>query len=222
MPRRTPKPEHFMPREHFRAGREHEQRLFGKVDVDNVGYRRALKKVAREGRGGKLYVSYNDALDLARQSQPGDPTNPQADFLRELRLELIERLGIESDAQAELVNGYTAVGTPLDVLHGVDAFVVVSHEGYDIPVTLDATLRPEKLERVAAASDFGPKADVLVGEVPDLGEDEDAYLQAIEEVAIEVMKKVYEKIEQEITARQQGVRRRLRRSPPPEIAATAQ
>lgn len=210
-PRHIESLDYFMP-----IGREHERRLFGAIDTDSLDYRRALDKVARQGRDIKKYVGYDDAMSLARGFQPGDPTNPSADFLRELRLSVLEKLGIEDEGQAELISAYTSVGTPLDVFHGVDGFIVVSHEGYDIPITFDATLRREKLEERGTQ-----KADILIGDVPDPNENESKYLAQIDKVAGEAVSKVYAKIEQHVRTAESGLPRgRLRKSPPPEAAAT--
>lgn len=219
MSRRSITPRHIESLDYFMpVGREHERRLFGAIDTDNLDYRRALDKVTRPGHDNKKYVNYGDALNLARGFQPGDPTNPSADFLRELRLAVLEKLDIEDEGQAELISAYTAVGTPLDILHGVDGFIIVSHEGYDIPITFDATLRREKLEERGAQ-----KADILIGDVPEANENESKYLAQIDKVAGEIVRKIYMKIEEHARAAEAGLHHgRLRKSPPPEAAAMAQ
>jgi hypothetical protein len=155
------------------SGTEFEFDLFGQVDTRDPKYRAELAKVANETG----YVRYKEAVDLAKKHQPWDPTNPSKDFFRELLIAVQEKLEIDMDDPKDAVRAYTAVGTPLDKYHGVDAFLAHrARDGAEILVTLDATLRPEKQQE-------GWKADIVVGAIPDVDEDEDAYLEAIEVIA---------------------------------------
>lgn len=165
-------------RYHGYRGRELEADLFGVVDVTNPRYMSAFRSVANE----KGYVSYKDAMELVRDFQPGgDPRNPGKDFFRELRLAVAEKLGLESDKDLERISCFTSVRTPLDVWHGVDAFIEVQENGGKKScVTFDATLNPDKV----------PKADIVVGDLPIAEEDEEGYLRAIDATADDVVKRL--------------------------------
>lgn len=153
------------------SGTEFEYDMFGEVNVRDPEFRAEMAKLGAKESG---YLPYDRSIELAKKFQPGDPTNPRKDFYRELLIALQEKLGINPESGD--LRAYTAVGTPLDKFHGVDAFVTLGRGGRELTVTMDATLRKEKLEG-------GWKADVMVGEVPDPEENEDAYLGAIETVA---------------------------------------
>lgn len=166
------------------SGTEFEYDLFGQADVRNPEYQKALKAAGADPRTG--YLPFGKAVELAQKFQPGDPTNPKKDYLRELLFAVQEKLDIDPDDEPDSVRAYTAVGTPLDKFHGVDAFISKKGERKDILVTLDATLRPEKINE-------GWKADLMVGDLPSAEEDEDAYLQAIDDMAEKIAAKIREK-----------------------------
>lgn len=156
------------------TGREFEADMLGEVDIFSPKFQEALNKVVITGEDGRRFVSYRDALDLVKKFQPADPKNPKKDFLRELRLAVAEKLGLETTEELETISAYTAVRTPLDVYHGVDGFIEIKSQKQPAEiVTLDLSLNPEK----------EIKADIFVGELPDPDENEDAYLQAIEDLA---------------------------------------
>lgn len=155
------------------SGREFEYDLFGQADTRNPEYLEALRRV-RKPDG---YVTYKDAMDLAKKFQPWDPDNPNKDFFRELLIAVQDRLGIDTGKTSNFVKVYTALKTPLDEQHGVDAFLAVGREGRESVVTLDATLNREK-----QAS--GHKADLIIGDdFPLVEDDEKGYLAAIDALA---------------------------------------
>jgi hypothetical protein len=154
-------------------GTQFEYDIFGEVDTRDPRYAAELKKM---GVGQNTYLPFAKSVELVKKFQPSDPTDPKKDFLRELRLAIIGRLGIEDDDAMDAIGVYTAVGTPLDKFHGVDAFVSETADGNETIVTLDATLRPEKIAE-------GGKADIIIGDMPSPEEDEDAYLKAVESYA---------------------------------------
>lgn len=165
------------------SGREFEYDLFGQVDIRDPKFLAELAKVTTDKKTG--YVPFKQAVELAKKFQPGDPTNPKKDFLRELRIELIDKLGLESEKAADGLKVYTAVKTPLDAYHGADAFVTFSKGGKEIVITLDASLRQDKITGLDKS-----KADVLIGELPMPEEDEDAYLEAIGDIADKVARQI--------------------------------
>ncbi len=103
------------------TGHLFEERVIGKCSVSWDGY-----------------VSYREALSLARENQPPLRTPTVAKIARTLREELGDSARV-----------CTAVGTPLDIFHGVDGFV----EFKGVVVTFDLTKNPHK--------DSG-KADIII------------------------------------------------------------
>lgn len=156
------------------TGRLHEQDFIGGVDIQNPAYIAALRASAKPDG----YIPFRAALMLAKQFQPLDPTNPQKEFSRELRLEVIDQLKLDPDAY-DRVRCYTAVGTPLDVLHGVDGFIeVMDPDGRTLRrVTFDLSLRDKG----------GQKADLLVRDLPDPQNEQEAFLAAVAQHAGEVV-----------------------------------
>ncbi|MBI4433460.1 hypothetical protein HY632_01685 [Candidatus Uhrbacteria bacterium] len=154
------------PRGDFYSGKMHEEDFAGRVDTNNPAYRTALAQAQRPDH----YVPFQAAVRLVKQFQPWDPTNPGKDLLRDLRLEIVDALKLEG-TQCDRIKSYTAIGTPLDVLHGIDAFLE-----WEDPttrsirrVTLDLSRRMKSPEEL--------KADLLIHDLP--APEEDAYLDAI-------------------------------------------
>ncbi|HRY52648.1 MAG TPA: hypothetical protein P5089_02220 [Candidatus Portnoybacteria bacterium] len=170
-------------------GPEYEFDLLGEIKTEDSAYKKELamlqEKAKARGYQPKQANSlpFREAVELTKKFQPGDPTNPQKDFAREMRLALAERLGLESDAEMNRLKFYTSVGGPLDA-HGIDGFFVFSYvdkEGRtkECAVSFDVTKNPNK--------DEAAKADLLIGgDVPDPSDadfSEDEYLKKIEEYA---------------------------------------
>jgi len=155
-------------------GRELELDLFDRVNTADPRYKAELARVIKDRESG--YVEWPKAIELAKKFQPAPPENPKRDFFRELLIGVQEKLGVDIAKQPDSVRGYTAVGTPLDRFHGVDAFVTYADRGKEYLVTLDATLRPEKIIE-------GHKADLMITDLPTPEDDEDGYLEAIDAYA---------------------------------------
>jgi len=78
------------------------------------------------------YVKYAVAMNMARMNQPKDALHQTGVRLRDL---IAQKIGVSSDA----VKFFTALGTPLDHWHGVDAFIeTTAFPG--VTVTVDFTL----------------------------------------------------------------------------------
>jgi hypothetical protein len=126
------------------------------------------------------YLPFEKAVKLTREFQPGDPTNPKKDFANDLRLAIIERLE-ERDflkpGNEDNVKFYSALGMPLDIFHGIDAFVEFTDKaGITHRVTLDETTNSAKLEGEH-------KADIVFAPVPDVIEEETSYLREIDRLS---------------------------------------
>lgn len=160
------------------SGTELEYDLFDAVKTSDPEYLAAYKAMRPAENG---YLPWHQAIELAKKFQPADPTNPRKEFYRELLIAVQEKLGIDIARNPDAIKAYTAVGTPLDTFHSVDAFLTRTENGRESTVTLDASLRREKIED-------GAKADEVITDVPDVEEDEDGYLAAIEMYADRVVK----------------------------------
>jgi hypothetical protein len=162
------------------SGRLHERDLFGEVTAKTGAADSEFKRAIEAVKDGRVqrYQKFDDAIkDVMRHSNQ-DPLQTKPGFLKDLRIEVANRLAAKRD---EDVLAWSAVGTPLDVLHGADAFLVIRGRRDKEIITLDASLR-DKLEA---------KTDIVVGDIPDPETEEDAYLRAVEryaEAAIEIIR----------------------------------
>lgn len=172
--------ERYVPKE-FYTGREFEYDLFDEVNVSDPAFRRELAAAVKDAATG--YVTFHKAVELAKKFQPADPANPQKDFFRELRIAVADKMGLRTEKEADAVGAYTAIKSPLDIFHGVDAFVSYKPNGKEFIVTLDATMRGDKTEEEV-------KADVVIKDIPDMKEAEGAYLSKIEAIAEQIVAKI--------------------------------
>lgn len=91
------------------------------------------------------YLDFNNAITIVIDNQPGDPTDPQADFARDLHYAMVQKLDpIEEDCSN--LRFYTAVGSQLDWHHGVDGFFIYTDKntGFQYLITIDLTMDPSK------------------------------------------------------------------------------
>ena len=169
------------------TGRLFEEELVGEADIKNPEYQKALK-IAQEQEAKTLkkegYLRFRKALELAKKFQPGDPTNPRRPFGRELRIALQDLLNLKTEEEMDRVKFYTAIGTPLDKIHGVDAFM--EYEDLDKKIyraTFDFTTNPQKKVY---------KSDIMVleKELPDSQLDSAGFLEKIEEYAKRTLSKM--------------------------------
>jgi hypothetical protein len=125
------------------------------------------------------YLPFWKAVELVKKLQPSDPTNPAKGFLKDLRLEVIDTLlnfssekikenpkiknfQVNLGSDEDRVKIFTAVGSPLDIYHGVDGFIEFEGKnGKKQIVTFDVSLDKLKMNKQ-------PRANIiLIGEVPD-------------------------------------------------------
>jgi hypothetical protein len=192
-------PERFIPEKYqkiLRPGREFELGIFGTVRKDK-NYERDMLNILSESvlkvaegvleganipkeirKKGLKEIRHNKSqlIEIVKSYQKFDPTNPNADFLRELRLAIIDILKLKEE-EMDKVKIYSALDTPLDAI-GIDGFITLKINKREEIVTLDASLR---------GKEFG-EADIIFGELPDPKENEEGYLKAIEEIAKKAVK----------------------------------
>lgn len=164
------------------TGRILERELFGEFDASDPAYQRALREVMRPDG----HVSFDDSVRLVRAFSKDDPMHPRRDFLRDLRLEVMDALGRKKQLPDDAVLAYTSVGTPFDFKHHADAFLIVRKNGREEIIRIDASRRPEK---IVAAARGESEADIFVGEgdVPDAVQEQDKYLEAVAQFADRVV-----------------------------------
>lgn len=134
----------------------------------------------------KMYVPYGEAVKIAKDLQREDPTNPKKLFLKDLRLAVIDALGLVDEKETDRVKIYTAVDSPLDYWHGVDMFIEIEDESGKTSkiVTFDASIRDKKIESEKSGEEKAIKADVLIDRVPDPDIDGiRPYLDKVDEIA---------------------------------------
>jgi hypothetical protein len=146
----------------------------------------ALDKIPRSN-----YRTYEKSVyDLFKKNYMDDPLSPPGGtHLKDLRIAVAEALGLD-EAEEKNLKAYSAVGTVIDFKFGTDGFMEYTNlkTGKTDRVTIDVTLNTRKADEVEHI-----KADVLVGELPDAVQDEDAFLEAIDkkggEIAALLMKR---------------------------------
>ncbi len=157
----------------FYTGKMNERDVFG-LFKPTPKFREAYRAVAKETG----YVGYEASLDLVRKHGTQDPLNPDKPFANELRLAVIEALGLETEEEMDRVKFYTAVETPADQFHGIDGWIEYeTADGRRIVVTVDVTKNPNK---------DAWKADVIIPEISDPSEDEDRFIAQAEEYGQQV------------------------------------
>mgnify|MGYP001559351445 CR=1 FL=1 len=129
-----------------------------------------------------LYVPFHRAMEWAEKHQFGDPTDPDPRFANDLHATVAQKLEIED---LRRVKFFTAVGSPLDHYHGIDAFFKVEWNGKNFVVTLDVTMNPNKGDNYKADVVFYISAEGL-----DPRDDRKEYLEKIEEVAEMIVDKI--------------------------------
>jgi hypothetical protein len=84
------------------------------------------------------YVPFKQSMRDVRANQPWDPSDPEPAFANDFHASVAVALGIEDYSELKL---YTAVGSTLDVCHGIDCFF----EFRGKIVTIDLTTNPSKV-----------------------------------------------------------------------------
>ncbi|GEM_PF-902644 len=164
-----------------------EWQYIGQIDTKNPEYQKALEDVRHsESRAGMEdgYIRFRKAIDLAKKFQPYDPVNPDKHFARDIRIAVQDLLGLKTEEEMDRVKFYTAVGSPLDKFHSVDAFIEYTDEnGETVRATFDLTVNPNKK---------GYKTDIVVQaqDLPDPNLNNEEYIAAVEEYAKKILPKM--------------------------------
>lgn len=178
-------PDQYYESKEDKSGRLQELFLFGDITRgrNELRYQEALKTIMPKYQKNKTssYLPFQGAAELVRMAQEGDARNPKKRFMKDLRNAVAKKLQL-SLTSAQSLTIYSAIGTPLDIYHGVDAFVELKDEKeLTRRVTMDATINAEKIKEERT------KSDVLIGEVPDSIEHEKEYLAFVDCVADQIV-----------------------------------
>lgn len=164
------------------TGKVYEADFLGTVKLPPEFFE-AERKIVRDWRG--WYRDDNDIFELAKNFYPEDPTNPKKELGRELRLGVIDALGLRPEEYDD-VKFFTTVGIEqIDKKLGVDAFIEYTDPKSKITrrVTIDLTQNPQKVAE-------GHKADIIIGELPAPEFEEDKYQEEIETIAANIASKL--------------------------------
>lgn len=193
-----------------KEGEKNEAILCGFVDTSIAKYKLA-ERGYQQDPGDKRetpFIGLEKSRRLAKEFQAEKAFDPPTQFLKELRIEVADRLGLNTAEEMERLAIFTAIGRPrktsLDLYHGVDAFITYNKPGLpEIVVTLDASWSSEK-----NASEI--KADIYVDgrDIPDPTDDE-KFLAAVEKTANKIAKLINKRIDGLITTKERtGARER--------------
>lgn len=150
-------------------------------------------KGADKDEAFEKYIKYSDAMKAVKKPdvQPfEDPSEPsEVPFANDLLSTVADKLNLEDYSDLRF---YTAVGSQLDIHHGVDAFFEFDVDGKIVVVTLDVTINESKIDNA--------KADVVIfmprdGLDPKLKEDREDYFKKLDEVSSDIIKVINRKVD---------------------------
>ena len=146
----------------------------------------------KELRGEIEYQPFDDAIESAKERQPGDPSDPGPRFASDLHYITAGVLGLEDLDSLKL---FTGINGPLSRFHGVDAFFELKPDPNKpdvVQVTLELTT--DKNKRIA------DKAALLI-HIPSEGldpadpEDKEAFNTLIVEASQRISAKLQKELE---------------------------
>jgi len=161
------------------SGRIYESRFLGKAEVDDA-FAAELEKLPRGER--RRFRSDEDVFRLFKEHYKGDPTDPKGIHAKELRGALIDALDL-GEEEFDNVEFYSALGIAvIDHMMGVDGFFEFKdHDGNSRRVTIDVTMKRSK---------DSPKADIVIGELPDANQEGEDYIRAIDDYAVQIAQRL--------------------------------
>jgi len=177
------------------TGRTFESRLFGTASL-NPQFLLDLDKIPKNHKGRfddrrpEIERQVFDAFKrnyLGAQGGAGTNERGETSLSTDLRVAVEDALGF--DDENERLKFYTAVNTPIDHDFGTDAFFELTdpESGVTARVKLDATL----------AKKDNPKADVIIGELPDAVQEEDEYTAKMDDIGAEIASMLQRRLNEE-------------------------
>jgi len=180
------------------TGRTFESRLFGTAQV-SPQFLLDLDRIEKDERGrfrsvGQVYEAYKRNYLGASGGAGGSMERGETSLSTDLRVAVEDALGL--DDASDKLKFYSAVGTVIDHKFGVDAFFELKDEktGAYARVTLDATLNKQKQQE-------GWKADVIVGELPDAGQEADEYLEEVDGIGVRIAGLLQKRLNEQLERR---------------------
>lgn len=173
------------------SGRIYESRFLGDAEVGD-DFAKELEKLPRGER--RRFRNDEDVFRLFKEHYKGDPTDPKGIHAKELRGALIDAMDLGED-DFDNLEFYTALGIPvIDHMMGVDGFFEFEDQksGQRRRVTIDVTMKRSK---------DSPKADVVIGELPDANQESDDYIRAIDDYAGQIARRLAPPPERNATRR---------------------
>lgn len=126
------------------------------------------------------YIPFKQALEIVRGLQLSEPSDPESRFPNEVHATLADILQLEDYRQVEY---YTALGSPLDRFHGIDAFFEIETGRGRVTITLDITQNPHKKDYKADIVIQWPREGLDVREP----EDQRIWREKVKELAEEII-----------------------------------
>lgn len=185
MPGAPRSPEHSI----LDSGAYHERDAFGMPMVNREKYDQLYAQMKEKypsdapDRMGVAYLPRTEAMKLIVDTAL--PLKPKQPFISHLKDKIAAKLGAEDPKSVRV---FSAVKTPLDIYHGVDAFVRYSPpDGRPIDVTLDITEQKSKEQY---------KADVvLTGIEVDPEHNRRQFEQSVTFAAEDVVKRIKQELD---------------------------
>lgn len=160
--------------------------MYGKIlESELLGETKRDIAIFQEMHETPTYMKYRESIDFVKKHQRANPLDPKRFFPKSLRNGLKEDSSLNVTTEDQLAY-YTALNSPLDQYHGVDAFFEYKNEGKTIIVTFNVTANSNK-DRY--------KADVILS-IPSDGLDpsDPKYSQAISDYVEQIKEQILTKI----------------------------
>lgn len=169
------------------TGRIYERTYIGAFPVPRRAIPSLVEVVKQLPRDSHRRFHFDDLRRVIRDAyrkEKIDPEDPKGVLMADLRFALIDSFDEQKSPYDIQVRCFSALGTPLD-FQGVDGFVDVLIAGKPYTLDIDVTMREKKAEprQIIIDSIDRPVPKIIIGQLPDAGEEEDEYLKHVETIA---------------------------------------
>ncbi len=150
----------------------------------------SAQRTFRVFQGGG-YIPFEESRAFVEKAYPLDPHNPAKPFAKELRLKIARALGLHTKEELSRIRLYSALNSPLDRLHGIDAYFIYDDPyAGEIVITIDETENPSKIDETSAT-----KTDILMhGVVAEPELDKGLFTQSVAHWAEEISRIIKRKV----------------------------
>jgi hypothetical protein len=103
----------------------------------------------RESYGETPYLPFEESIKAIKESQSGDPSDPEAFFANDLHASVADKMDLDDYSQLKF---YTAIPkSHLDIKHGIDGFFEIeTNSGEKLRFTIDLSTRPKNEDEIKA------------------------------------------------------------------------